>query len=113
MIVGDAIFPGEVHWGTRCPMFAGDAIFLFEDHSSTRCLMFVGDAKFPGEVHWGTRCPMFVGLDMTSTFFVQQKQHDVRNNYWVAQRSGCVLGADLHLGCRKNNNLIVEYHEKW
>ena len=20
---GDAVFPGEVHWGTRCPMFAG------------------------------------------------------------------------------------------
>ena len=57
----DAIFPGEVHWGTRCPMFVGDAIFPGEVHWGTRCPMFVGDAIFPGEVHWGTRCPMFVG----------------------------------------------------
>ena len=24
-VAGDAVFPGEIHWGTRCPMFAGDA----------------------------------------------------------------------------------------
>ena len=24
MFVGDAVFPGEVLWGTRCPIFAGD-----------------------------------------------------------------------------------------
>ena len=42
MFAGDAVFPGEVHWSTRCPMFAGDAVF-------------------PSEVHWGTRCPMFAG----------------------------------------------------
>ena len=23
-----AVFPSEVHWGTRCPMFVGDAEFL-------------------------------------------------------------------------------------
>ena len=43
MFAGDAVFPGEVHWGTRCPMFAGDV-------------------SFPGEVYcMGHRCPMFVG----------------------------------------------------
>ena len=26
-----AVFPGEVHWGTRCPMFAGDAVRGGED----------------------------------------------------------------------------------
>ena len=51
MFVGDDIFPGEVYWGTRCPMFAGDAVFPGEVHWGTRCPMFVGDAVFPGEVH--------------------------------------------------------------
>ena len=28
MFAGDAVFPGEVHWGTRCPIFVGGAVFL-------------------------------------------------------------------------------------
>ena len=32
MFAGDAVFPGEVHWGTRCPMFVGDAVFPSEVH---------------------------------------------------------------------------------
>ena len=46
----DAIFPGEVHWGTRCPMFAGDDVF-------------------PSKVYWGTRCPMFSGGVYSSVKF--------------------------------------------
>ena len=47
MFTGDAVFPGEVHWGTRCPMFAGDAVFPGEVQWCTRCPMFAGDAVFP------------------------------------------------------------------
>ena len=57
----DAIFPGEVHWGTRCSMFVGHAIFPGEVHWGTRCPIFAGDAIFTGEVHWGASCPMFAG----------------------------------------------------
>ena len=31
-VARDAIIPSEVHWGTRCPMFAGDAIIPGEVH---------------------------------------------------------------------------------
>ena len=27
MFVGDVVFPGEVHWGTICPLFVGDVVF--------------------------------------------------------------------------------------
>ena len=68
MFAGDAVFPGEVHWGTRCLMFVGDAVFLGEVHWGTRCPMFGGDAVFPGDVHWGTRCPMFAGVPDAITY---------------------------------------------
>ena len=61
MIAGDAVFPDDIHWGIRCPMFAGDAAFPGEVHWGTRCSMFAGDAVFPSEVHWDTRCPIFAG----------------------------------------------------
>ena len=69
MFAGDAVFPGEVHWDTRCPMFAGDAVFPGEVHWDTRCPMFAGDAVFPGEIHWDTRCLMFAGDAVVTVYF--------------------------------------------
>ena len=62
MFAGDAVFPGEVYWGTRCPMFARDAVFSGEVHWGTRCPMFARDAVFPGEVHWGTDAQCLQGM---------------------------------------------------
>ena len=45
-----------------CPMFAGDAVFPNEVHCGTRCPMFVGDAVFPGEIHWGTDAQCLRGM---------------------------------------------------
>ena len=74
------VFPGEVHWSTRCPMFAGDAVFPDEVHWGTRCPMFAGDAVFPGEVHWGTRWTLsiFLCFDVMNTRVMMQLKEKVK-----------------------------------
>ena len=91
MFAVDAIFPGEVHWGTRCPMFAGDAVFPGEVHWGTRCPMFAGDAVFPGEVHWGTRCPMFAGDAGGTRCLMLVRDPDAITHKLSSQLVFCVL----------------------
>ena len=69
MFAGDAIFPGEVHWDTRCPMFSGDAIIPGEVHWDPRCPMFAGDAIFPGEVHWAPDAQCLQGMPYSPVKF--------------------------------------------
>ena len=39
MFAGEAVFPGEVHWGTRCPRFAVTSINnLVTIHESKSCI---------------------------------------------------------------------------
>ena len=73
-VCGDAVFPGEAHWGIDAQCLRGmlyspvkfigapdDQCLpnVCRGYRIPRCPMFAGDAVFPGEVYWGTRCPMF------------------------------------------------------
>ena len=104
MFAGDAVFPGEVHWGTRGPMFAGDAVFPSEVHWDTRGPMFAGDAVFPGEVHWGTRCLMFAG----DAVFPSDVHWDTRCPIFAGD-AVFRIGAPIHInfGCDQHSLLLT------
>ena len=63
MFSGDAIFPSEPHWGTRCPMFAGDAVFPDELHWGTDA-----HAMFAGDAHCGNQFTPILGVISTPHF---------------------------------------------
>ena len=77
MVAGDAVFPSEVHWGTRCPMVARDAVFPGDVHWGTRCPMFAGDAVFPGEVYWATDAGCLQGMPYSPVKFTGHQMLDV------------------------------------
>ena len=79
MFAGDAVFPNEVHWGTRCPMFAGDAVF-------------------PGEVHWGTDAQCLRGIPYFPMKFIGAQMPNVCRGCRIPRLSS--LGYQIPNVCR-------------